>query len=427
MKVGGALAMVAVIAAAGCCLAQAPERKATVTSLEKTGSDYRLTRAGQPYWIRGAGGRDYLELLKDSGANSIRTWGEEDIEDLLNRCQAQGLSVCVGIWLGQERQGFNYGNEGAVRAEVEKCVRMVHRYKDHPAVLMWGLGNEMEGSGENEKIWRTVNEISQKVKAEDPNHPTMTVIAEIGDGGSKARHFNDLCPDVDILGINSYAGLPSLPKRLAQAGFTRPYVVTEYGPQGSWEVRKTPWGSPVEETSTRKAERYAENYERCLVEQKEQCLGGYAFLWGHKQETTATWFGALLSSGERLGAVDALAHGWSGKWPANRAPQLAKITTEVAEKEVTPGAKFTAVADVTDPDGDPLTLRWEVRSDAREVRQGGDPEHAPLPVPEAFIEAKGKEFTFRAPSQPGAYRVYCYVYDGKGSAATGNVPFFVKR
>ena len=108
--------MVAVIAAAGCCLAQAPERKATVTSLEKTGSGYRLTRAGQPYWIRGAGGRDYLELLKDSGANSIRTWGEEDIEDLLNRCQAQGLSVCVGIWLGQERQGFNYGNDGAVRA-----------------------------------------------------------------------------------------------------------------------------------------------------------------------------------------------------------------------------------------------------------------------------------------------------------------------
>jgi len=34
---------------------QAPERKATVTSLEKTGSGYRLVRAGQPFWIRGAG------------------------------------------------------------------------------------------------------------------------------------------------------------------------------------------------------------------------------------------------------------------------------------------------------------------------------------------------------------------------------------
>ena len=79
-----------------------------------------LERAGKPYFIKGAGGRSYLDVLKACGGNSIRTWGEEDIEPLLDRCQELGLTVTVGIWLGQPRQGFRYDNEAAVRGEIEK-------------------------------------------------------------------------------------------------------------------------------------------------------------------------------------------------------------------------------------------------------------------------------------------------------------------
>src|SRR5205085_7801376 len=121
------------------------------------------------------------------------------------------------------------------------------------AVLLWGLGNEMEGyeNGDNAAMWSHVNSLAAMVHSLDPNHPTMTVNAEIG--GDRVKNLNRLCPEIDVYGINSYGGAPSIPERYAKAGGTKPYLLTEYGAPGSWEVSKTPWGAPLEPTSTEKA------------------------------------------------------------------------------------------------------------------------------------------------------------------------------
>jgi hypothetical protein len=403
--------------------AAGPNRPVPV-KVEKTEAGYRLLRDGKPFTIKGAGGRSYLDVLKATGGNSIRTWGEEDIEPLLDRCQELGLTVTVGIWLGQPRQGFRYDDEAAVRGEIEKSRRFFRRYKDHPAVLMWGLGNEMEGSGDDPKIWKTVNEIARIARKEDPNHPTMTVVAELG--GKKLEMYRALCPDVDVLGINSYAGLNSLAERLEKAKFDRPYVVTEFGPPGPWEVGKTPWNAPIEPSSTAKADAYRANYARSIAGNSRLCLGSYAFLWGNKQEATSTWFGLFLPSGERLGPVDILAEAWTGKKPSNQSPRIAKLTWENQGKEVDPGSRQAAKVVADDPDGDPLTVRWEVRSESMDRREGGDREAEPPPHPESFVEAKGTDFTFKAPTLSGPCRLFVFVYDGKGNAATANVPFLVK-
>ena len=68
----------------------------------------------------------------------------------------------------------------------------------------------------------------------DPNHPTMTVVAEIG--GNKVRNIHKYCPDIDMIGINSYGGGPSLAERYREAGGSKPFVVTEFGPPGAWET-----------------------------------------------------------------------------------------------------------------------------------------------------------------------------------------------
>ncbi len=403
--------------------ALAGEGTSTVVKVQKDDTGYHLLRDGRPYVIKGGGGRTYLESLKEAGGNSLRTWGEDDLEPFLDRAHELGLTVTVGIWLGQERQGFNYGDASSVRREIEKARSFFRRYRRHPAVLMWGLGNEMEGSGDNPVIWRTVNEIARVAKSEDPDHPTMTVIAEAG--GRKISQFMSLCPDVDVLGINSYGGLATLPKRLADAGLDRPYVITEFGPPGPWEVRKTSWGAPVEPTSTEKARTYLGHHSASIAAQRGRCLGSYAFLWGHKQEATATWFGMFLPSGERLGAVDAMTFAWTGSWPANRAPELNAIATEARDAQLAPGTRFTVKLDASDPEGDPLVVRWEIRSESTDRRQGGDRETEPPAHPECFVEAKGLDATFRAPTRAGAYRIFAYLYDGKGGAACANVPFAV--
>ena len=134
----------------------------------------------------------------------------------------------------------------------------------------------------------------------------------------------------------------------------------------------------------------------------------------------------FLPAGERLGAVDAMTFAWAGRWPENRAPEVHAFTTEARESELPPGARFTARLGATDPEGDPLVVRWEVRSESIDRREGGDRETEPRAHPECFVEAKGLDATFRAPTRAGAYRIFAYLYDGKGGAACANVPFAVR-
>ena len=150
----------------------------------------------------------------------------------------------------------------------------------------------------------------------------MTVIAELGDDAAKIRSVERFCPDVDIIGLNSYGGIESIAERYREAKVSKPYIVTEHGPHGPWEVEKTAWGSPIESSSTAKAELYANGYRSAVSGQQGLCLGSYTFLWGHKQETTATWFGMLLPDGNRLAAAEVMMEAWSGVPPKNRCPEI---------------------------------------------------------------------------------------------------------
>ncbi len=404
--------------------ARAGEGMPTVVKVQKDETGYHLLRDGRPYTIKGGGGRVYLEALKEAGGNSLRTWGEDDLEPLLDRAHELGLTVTVGIWLGQERQGFNYGDAGSVRREVEKARGFFRRYRRHPALLMWGLGNEMEGSGDNPVIWRTVNEIARVAKSEDPDHPTMTVIAEAG--GRKISRFMSLCPDVDILGINSYGGLSTLSKRLVDAGLDRPYVITEFGPPGPWEVRKTSWGAPMEPTSTEKARTYLGHHKGAIAAHGAALPRLLRLLLGPQAGGDGDVVRDVPPLGRTAGGGGRDDLRLDRPVAGEPRPEVNALTTEAREAELAPGTRFTARLDATDPEGDPLVVRWEIRSESADRRQGGDRETEPPAHPECFVEAKGLGATFRAPTRAGAYRVFAYLYDGKGGAACANVPFAVR-
>ncbi|MGC4030787.1 MAG: glycoside hydrolase family 2 TIM barrel-domain containing protein [Tepidisphaeraceae bacterium] len=141
----------------GLLMASTAIAQATITRLTGSPGQWQLERDGKPYFIHGAGGGGSMELLKNLGGNSVRTWGADDLGPQLDAAQKLGLSVCVGIWLGHEDRinHFNYDDPAQVARQLETAKAAILKYKDHPAVLMWGIGNEMEGSpGTKASIWR---------------------------------------------------------------------------------------------------------------------------------------------------------------------------------------------------------------------------------------------------------------------------------
>jgi hypothetical protein len=266
-----------------------------------------------------------------------------------------------------------------------------------------------------------VNNIAKLAKSLDPHHPTMTTVAELG--GRRVAAIHSLCPEIDIVGINSYGGAASIPKRYREAGGKKPYLVTEFGPPGSWEVPKNEFGVVVEPTSTRKAEYYRTAYS-ALESDRELCLGSYAFTWGSKREATATWFGMLLPDGSRLEAVKALQQLWSGKPPTNACPKIASLRLD-GPAVVKPQAAVRAKLQVSDPDGDPLRVEWRLERDYEGPSVGGDFQAEMPSFPKAVLNSDASGAELKMPIGGGPYRLYAFVRDDQGNAAAANLPLLV--
>ena len=386
---------------------------------------WQLERGGEPYFIKGAGGGASRQVLADSGGNSVRTWGLDDLGKELDEAQKRGLTVTAGIWLGHRRHGFSYESMPQVAEQYEKARAAVLKYKDHPALLMWAVGNEMEGyeQGDDAAVWSAVNNLASMIHRADPNHPTMTVVAEVG--GKRVESINRLCPDVDVVGINTYGGGASVAERYLKAGGVKPFVVTEFGPAGTWETEKNAWGAPAELTSTAKADRYRATYEGSILSQKgKNCLGSYVFAWGNKQEATATWFGLFLPDGSRLEAADEMRLLWSGAPVPNHCPRMDPPTVDGAGR-VEPGQVVKVLGAVTDPENDPLKIEWRLTKDPGEYATGGDAQAAGESFPDAVVTNGGKSVEVKMPAGGGGYWLYCTARDDHGGAAVATVPLYV--
>ncbi len=396
---------------------------ATTVQVIKKGKGWQLLRGGQPYLVKGAGGDGSKADLKAAGANSWRTWGADNLDPQLTEAQKLGMTVTIGIWLGHKEHGFDYHNAQAVAAQKEAARKTILQYRNSPALLVWALGNEMEnGVTDQAELWNAVEDIAKMAHQLDPNHPTMTVVAEIG--GDKVAQIHAHCPDIDIVGLNSYGGGPSIGERYKAAGGVKPYIITEFGPPGTWESEKNAWDVVPELTSTAKAERYRDTYVKS-VQAEPLCLGSYAFTWGHKQEATPTWFGLLLPDGSKLGAVDTLTELWTGKKAANLCPVIHTLTLD-GSGQTTPGATVKFHLDVTDPEGQPLVTTWLLQADPANYSTGGDGQATPPTYPGAIVSASLRAATLKMPAYGGAYRLFATVRDGHGGAAVGNIPLYVK-
>ena len=403
----------------------------STVSIVPQGDGYRLLRNGQPYFVKGAVGAVHLEELAAAGGNSIRAG-----VTALDRAQSLGLTVLMDLPFGKQRWGFNYADPSAVSHQREQLRSIVEQNKNHPALLAWALGNELEigtTAAQRAILWREIDETARMIHGIDPNHPVITVVG--GQYKQMLHELNQYCPHLDAVGLNSYADMLTLPEDIHREGWTRPYWVTEFGPRGHWQAPRTAWKLPIEDSSTEKAAFYRQAYEHAVQDQP-QCLGSYVFHWAQHHEKTHTWYGMFLEDGSRTEAVDVMTFLWSGHWPTNRSPRLAPapihIRTENGAAEIPsilpPGAVLDCHLDASDPDGDALQYSWDLRLDVSgDPHVGGDREEPTPPIEGVLLGATANRATFRLPEREGNYRLFAYVRDGHGNAATANLPLRVEK
>jgi hypothetical protein len=364
------------------------------------------------------------------GGNAFRTWrtdnGRNTGDQVLNRALTNGLYVAMGLDVGHERHGFDYNDTNAVARQFQALVSQVQAYKDHPAMLIWIIGNELSFE-KNPKVWDAVNDLSRMIHMVDPNHPTTTTLA--GFEKDTVARVMARAPDLDFLSFQMYYDIINLPRYLREAHWDKPYIVTEWGATGHWECGKTTWGAPLEDDSTTKSDLYRMRFEKVIHSDEKLCLGSFVFLWGQKQERTPTWYGMFLQSGEETAAVDVMHYYWTGAWPVNRSPKLEGIwldeKTASRNIHLKPGQTYDAKVQASDPDNDPLTYSWEVMKESSESKIGGVAEAVPIRMPGLIAQPRQREITLKAPEKPGAYRLFTYVFDGNGHAAHANIPFYV--
>jgi hypothetical protein len=261
------------------------------------------------------------------------------------------------------------------------------------------------------------------IKKEDPHHPTMTVVAELGD--DKIPQLHKYCPDIDVVGLNSYAGGSTLGERYQTLGGTKPYVITEFGPPGQWEMQKKPWGGVTELTSTEKADWYRKTYVQSVLGKKGLCLGSYAFLWGFKREATATWYGMFLPDGSKVAAADTMSELWTGKPLTNLCPRINSLKLAEGDGRVVTGAVVHALLDAGSVNGDPIKVTWELHSDRFRYQIDAEAASGVPEFPGAIVKATDKEIELKMPEVGGGYRLYAYVRTAHSGAATANLSLYV--
>lgn len=390
-----------------------------VVRTEKTPSGWVLKVNDQPFYIKGIScndglvdGVDYLQMAAEAGANTVRIYGDAT-ETYLDLAQQHGLKVNVGFWTNAIRGKTkeSYQNAKFTAALKTKALDYIRRFKNHPAVLVWTVGNEAfifsEKEEERVAYGHFLEDLVQAIHREDPNHPVMY-------SSSYTRclpYLKQYVPSIDWVGVNVTGGAGPAIAWAEKNDFDRPVVVTEFAPLGSWEMRKDPNNRPYDAFDHFKANDYNFSW-RQIQGNSRSCIGGFAFvLGGFRNQDSLTWYNMNYHGLKRAGywAVREL---YTGLKPDNRPPKIVALTVNPINR-LKPKQRTTLTTTASDPEGDALTYDYFITDIA----------HDPLVVekptffPTDLQKLSPGSATLQVPRQRGIYRIYVGVKDGRGNIA----------
>lgn len=409
------------------------EAKVTKFEVKKENDIWKLYKNGKEFYIKGAATNRYYSKVKDFGGNTVRTYSTNETQtpDILKEALENGLYVNMGLSIGRERDGFDYNDKEKVAAQLEKCRKMVQLYRNHPAVFCWSIGNEADSQYKNLALWTAINDIAKMIHEEDPNHLVTTTLSN--SDVDKVQKIVEMAPELDILCINTYyPNTKNVYTNLQKAGWTKPYMITEFGHQGTWtsSIPKTSWGKLIELTSTEKAEFYKEIMEEDIAPNKTKgCIGSFPFVWGYQNHgEVLTWYGLFDKEGRSFGAVDEIQKFWTGSYPDKLAPVIkdAKAMTIndlTVDKNIilSVGSKNTASVKASSVWKSELTYKWLIYAEGTAASDGSLPDG----ISGLITDDKLATIEFTAPGM-GEYRLVVFVYDTNNKVASAVIPFKVQ-
>jgi hypothetical protein len=402
-------------------------------AIKKENGGYKLYRNGSPFLIKGAVGHTHLSELAASGANTILIWDTALIEKTLNEAQQNNLAVITGLDVPSGDFTDFYKDEKQVDKMFTAYEHIVKKYKHHPALLAWGLGNElvMPISSGSSYFYKAYNRFLKMIHATDKDHPVTTTI--INYQKQSILNIRWKIRDLDFISINTYNRLKDINKQLEKMKlfWDGPFMVSEWSPNGGWEAETTVWQAPIENTSTKKAEQYTEFYRKYMPLNNNRFLGSLVFYWGSRQEYTHTWYSVFNEDGTPTEIKEALADCWKG---TNSAHQSVKIKYMLIDSSgargnilLSPGSKHMANLLLEDgQSSDSLRYSWEIVKEDW-LNWGRTWHYFKRPTAEQGLltDSTRQNAVFISPSKEGPYRIFINVYNSKGFCATANTPFYV--
>lgn len=398
--------------------------------VKKDADGYTLIRNGQPFTIKGASGSSMLKELSQSGGNTVFCWDTAALGGVLDQAFACNLAVIAGIDLPDPAGKDSYASARDDSALLRYSKRLVEKYRNHPALLFWCLGNELKFplSPFKQQFYKTYNQLLLDIHQADSHHPVATTIINVN-----KKHVLNLqwrVPGIDLIGINCYNSLKKLRSELhaLSPAWSGPFFVAEWAPEGGWEARYTKWYAPFEKTSHEKAAAFDSFYRRYMPLEDKRFLGSLAYYWGSREEYTHTWFSFFDEDGMATETVETLKDCWSGTRRVHQSPRLSgiRIDDEDASANVllAAGTRHQAVVQPSQDSG--LTYKWVILPES--WTQWWIPwSHfvKPDPVRNLLMDSTGPLATFRAPLKTGGYRMFVTVFNSNRYCATANIPFYV--
>ncbi len=179
-------------------------------------------------------------LIRAMGANTLRLHDLPTDDKMLDAAYEYGLYVIITIPVSWTD---NLASDAGRNTVLNNVTTYVTRWKDHPAVLMWCVGNEInywnvKKYGDTPRLsdwYKLVNDSARLAHQIEGAHyhPVTTADSEISDLGTAINSSDDASmPDLDLWAVQIYRGNTEVFASMfadCQAKSAKPFVITEFG------------------------------------------------------------------------------------------------------------------------------------------------------------------------------------------------------